>query len=84
LKNSVSNPASYAQTDEYFKGWAFLNHISLLYYYGLLNRIREKKLNEKYSVDDVLKLTKNIFIHRNLNFYVNLIELLFHEQSNSP
>jgi len=62
LKNSVSNPASYAQTDEYFKGWAFLNHISLLYYYGLLNRLREKKLNEKYSVDDVLKLTKNIFI----------------------
>lgn len=62
LKNSVSNPTSYAQTDEYFKGWAFLNHISLLYYYGLLNRIREKKLDEKYSVDDVLKLTKNIFI----------------------
>jgi len=62
LKNSVSHPASYAQTDEYFKGWAFLNHISLLYYYGLLNRLREKQLNEKYSVDDVIKMTKNIFI----------------------
>jgi len=62
LKNSVSSSTSHAQTDEYFKGWAFLNHISLLYFYGLLNRLREKKLDDTYSVDDVLKMTKNIFI----------------------
>ena len=61
LKNSVSSSASHAHTDEYFRGWAFLNHISLLYYYGLLNALRNTKLDEKYSAQDVLKLTKNIY-----------------------
>ena len=34
LKNSVRAEASHAHNDEYFRGLAFLNHISLLYYYG--------------------------------------------------
>ena len=62
LKNSVSTTASYAHTDDYFRGWAFLNHISLLYYYGLLNALRNTKMDEKYSAQDVLKLTKNIYL----------------------
>ncbi len=41
---------------------AFLNHISLLYYYGLLNALRETKLDERFSAQDVLKLTKNIYL----------------------
>ena len=61
LKNSVSGSASHAHTDEYFRGWAFLNHISLIYYYGLLNALRKTGLDEKYSAEDVLKLTKNIY-----------------------
>jgi transposase len=61
LKNSVTSSASHAHTDEYFRGWAFLNHVSLLYYYGLLNILRNTKLDEKYSAEDVLKLTKNIY-----------------------
>ncbi|HJJ36821.1 MAG TPA: transposase, partial [Methanocorpusculum sp.] len=63
LKNNVSKSASHARTDAYFKGWAFLNHISLLYYYGLVNKLRETKLDEKYTADDVLKLTKNIYMY---------------------
>ena len=61
LKNSVVPSASHAHTDDYFRGWAFLNHISLLYYYGLLNALRNTGLDEKYSAEDVLKLTKNIY-----------------------
>ena len=61
LKNSVTSSASHAHTDDYFRGWAFLNHISLLYYYGLLNALRNTKMDEKYSAEDVLKLTKNIY-----------------------
>ena len=61
LKNSVTSSASHAHTDEYFRGWAFLNHISLLYYYGLLNALRNTKQDEKHSAEDVLKLTKNIY-----------------------
>jgi transposase len=61
IKNSVTSSASHAHTDEYFRGWAFLNHVSLLYYYGLLNILRNTKLDEKHSAEDVLKLTKNIY-----------------------
>ncbi len=61
LKNSTSPSASYAHSDDYFRGWAFLNHISLLYYYGLLNALRKAKIGDKYSAEDVLKLTKNIY-----------------------
>jgi hypothetical protein len=42
-------------------GRAFLNHISLLYYYGLMNALRNAGLTDKYSAEDVLKLTKNIY-----------------------
>ena len=41
---------------------AFLNHICLLYYYGLLNALRETKLDERFSAQDVLKMTKNIYL----------------------
>ena len=61
LKNSTISSASHAHTDDYFRGWAFLNHISLLYYYGLLNALRNAGLTDKFSAEDVLKLTKNIY-----------------------
>lgn len=61
LKNSVVSSASHAHTDDYFRGWAFLNHISLMYYYGLLNALRNAELDEKYSAEDILKLTKNVY-----------------------
>ena len=61
LKNSVAGSASHAHSDDYFRGWAFLNHISLLYYYGLVNALRNSELDETYSAEDVLKLTKNIY-----------------------
>ena len=38
-----------------------MNHISRLYYYGLLNALRNTGLDEKYSAEDILKLTKNIY-----------------------
>ena len=61
LKNSVSSSASLAHTDEYFCGLAFLNYISPLYYYDLQNVLRIISLDEKYSAEDVLNLTKNIY-----------------------
>ena len=62
LKNSVSTSASHARTDEYFRGWAFLNHMSLLYYYGLVNALHKAGLESSFSAEDVLKLTKNIYL----------------------
>ena len=57
----MPDPASHAHTDAYFRGWAFVDHISLLYFYGLVNAMRNTKLDEKYPAGDMLKLTKNIF-----------------------
>ncbi len=61
LKNSVSSSASYAHSDDYFRGWTFLNHISLLYYYGLVNALRGKGISDKYTPEDLIKMTKNIY-----------------------
>ena len=62
LKNNVSKSASYAHKDDYFRGWAFLNHISLLYFYGLINMLHQKEIDDGYSASDVLALTKNIYL----------------------
>ncbi len=62
IKNSASTTASCAFSDDYFKDWAFLNHISLLYYYGLLNALRNTNLDDRFSAQDILKLTKNIYL----------------------
>jgi len=61
LKNSVYPGASYAHNDAYLKGWAFLNHVSMLYFYGLLNALRKSGMDDRYTAEDVIKLTKNIY-----------------------
>lgn len=61
LKNSVTGSSSHAHSDDYFRGWSFLNHISLIYYYGLLNALRKANADGKYTANDLLKLTKNIY-----------------------
>ena len=40
--------------------WSFINHISLLYFYGVIKALRENELNGKYSPEDILSIGKNI------------------------
>lgn len=61
LKNSVQIGASYKRTNEELEAWSFINHVSLLYFYGLVRTLRETGLNEKYSPEDVLAIGKNIY-----------------------
>lgn len=61
LKNSVQIGASYKRTNEELEAWSFINHISLLYFYGVVRALREKDLNEKYSPEDILSIGKNIY-----------------------
>ncbi|MDY5778702.1 MAG: hypothetical protein SPK04_01905, partial [Succinivibrionaceae bacterium] len=37
-----------------------LRHISLLYYYGLIKRIKDSSLKDKYTPDEIIKLTREI------------------------
>ena len=61
LKNSVQIGAPYKRTNEELEAWSFINHISLLYFYGVVKTLREKELNEKYSPEDILALGRNIY-----------------------
>ena len=60
LKNNVMVSAPYAHDNSYFRGVTFLNHISLLYYYGLIKRIKDSSLKDKYTPDEIIKLTREI------------------------
>lgn len=61
LKNSVQIGAAYKRTNDELQAWSFINHISLLYFYGVVKALREKELNEKYSPEDILSIGKNIY-----------------------
>lgn len=64
LKNSVQIGASHKRTNEELEAWAFINHVSLLYFYGIVKALREQKLNEKYSPEDIISIGKNIYLVR--------------------
>ena len=61
LKNSVQIGASYKRTNEELEAWSFINHISLLYFYGVVKALRETDLNEKYSPEDIIAIGRNIY-----------------------
>lgn len=64
LKNVLDVGPVYAHCDESLQGWAFLNHISMLYFYALLNALRKKKLDRDYSPRDAIILTKPICAYK--------------------
>ena len=61
LKNSVQIGASYKRTNEELEAWSFINHISLLYFYGVVKALRETELSDKYSPEDIIAIGKNIY-----------------------
>lgn len=61
LKNSVSTSAPHQRTNENLFAWSFINHISLLYYYGIVRALRENDMNKDYSVSDILSIGKNVY-----------------------
>lgn len=62
LKNDVEPHASHAHDNAYFRGLMFLNHIALVYYYGLVNAIRRSSLRDRWSAEEVIMLAKNIYL----------------------
>ena len=59
-KHVLGKFASNKQGDDSYNGWLFLNHVSLMLYYRVLGRIKEKGLSSKYSVEDVIDVAKRI------------------------
>ena len=60
LKNAVSTNPMYAHNNEYLSGLAFLNHISLLYYFGLINALNQSEYHNDFTPSDLIKMTRNI------------------------
>ena len=61
-KNVMRKNASYLQNTNSYYGWLFINHITLLLYYRVYNKIKEKGMTSKYSVADVIEQAKRIAI----------------------
>lgn len=61
-KDVLGNFASHKQGTDAYKGWLFVNHISLMLYYRVLGKIKEKGLSSKYSVEDVIDVAKRITV----------------------
>ncbi len=60
LKNIVSPSAPYQHSNEKLEAWAFLNHVSLLYFYGLVKVLREKDFDGEHSPQDIIDLCRNV------------------------
>lgn len=61
-KKVMRKNASYLQNTNSYYGWLFINHITLLLYYRVYNKIKEKGMTSKYSVADVIEQAKRITI----------------------
>jgi len=55
----LESDKSYLREDSKFEGYTFLNFLSLYLYYLVLNTLKNKDMNKKYSVKDIfLQLSK--------------------------
>ncbi|MDI9428805.1 MAG: hypothetical protein QM434_02815, partial [Spirochaetota bacterium] len=50
----------YQDSNEKLEAWAFLNHVSLLYFYGLVKALRQKGLDRDHSPQDVIDMCRNV------------------------
>jgi transposase len=54
MKNILHADSSYMQDENSLKGWMFINHVALVWYYQIYNLLLEKNLLKKYSVQDII------------------------------
>lgn len=59
-KHVLEIDASNLQNENTYNGWLFLNHISLMLYYRVFNKIKESDKTSKYSVADVIAMLKRV------------------------
>jgi hypothetical protein len=60
LKNTVHISAPYQNSNEKLEAWAFLNHVSLLFFYSLVKAMRANRLDDTYTPEDVIDMCRNI------------------------
>jgi transposase len=60
LKNILDADRSYMQNEETLQGWLFVNHLALLVVYRMYHLLVQKKIIDKYSINDLITHLKEI------------------------
>ena len=60
LKSGLNADRSYMHSDEALEGWVFINHLSLQLYQSIYQELKEKKLINKTSVNDYIKILTDV------------------------
>jgi transposase len=79
LKNTVRLGVCYQQTKEGMAAWAFLNHISLMLFYKLVQALGTQQLSLDYSPEDIIDIAKNVYWVKCGNAQPVISEITKHE-----
>ena len=60
FKNILEADKSYMQNEDALEGWMFINYIAMHWYYKLILKLKENKLNSKYSPKDIIMFLKDV------------------------
>lgn len=60
MKNIVDADRTYMQNEQTLEAWMFVNYIALHWYYIILQKIKLKELNSKFSPQDLLLKLKEL------------------------
>lgn len=65
-KDVLEDDRSYMQAPDAYSGWLFLNHISMMLYYRVFNRIKAAGLTSRYSVKGMMTYLRR-FTYQKIN-----------------
>ena len=60
LKNVIDADRSYMQNEQSLEAWMFINHITLHWYYNILQLLKIKALNKRYAPMDLVRFLKEV------------------------
>lgn len=60
LKNVLGGDKTYMHDEETLQGWMFINHLALQCYQKIYLQLKNLGLSNKYSVEDLLKLLRDV------------------------
>ncbi len=60
FKNVLDADKSYMQDQDALEGWMFINYIAMHWYYKLILKLKENKLNSKYSPKDIIMFLRDV------------------------
>lgn len=60
LKNIIDADKSYMQNEQSLEAWMFINYLALHWYYKIIQLLKSKELNNKYSPMDLILFLKEV------------------------